>query len=149
MQLGRRQERRCHQQLAEEGGRRRKTVSPAGPLDRDLDLIGGGGDERRIAAPGLEEERSEARPLDAAQVHGGDDLVGVDVGAVERGDLVLMVDCDTLVEAGAVARMTRAFDRWKRFDAGRQAKAKAQLERIRDAEGLSKDVAEIVTKALA
>ena len=46
------------------------------------------------------------------------------------------------------ARIARGFDRWKRFDAGRQAKAKAQLERIRDADGLSKDVAEIVTKAL-
>jgi aminopeptidase N len=47
------------------------------------------------------------------------------------------------------ARMARGFDRWKRFDAARQAKAKAALERIRDAEGLTKDVAEIVTKALA
>ena len=47
------------------------------------------------------------------------------------------------------ARMARGFDRWKRFDAGRRAKARAQLERIRDADGLSKDVAEIVTKALA
>jgi aminopeptidase N len=47
------------------------------------------------------------------------------------------------------ARMARAFDRWKRFDESRQAKAKAQLERIRDTQGLSKDVAEIVTKALA
>jgi aminopeptidase N len=47
------------------------------------------------------------------------------------------------------ARMARGFDRWKKFDAGRQAKARAQLERIRDVDGLSKDVAEIVTKALA
>jgi aminopeptidase N len=47
------------------------------------------------------------------------------------------------------ARMARGFDRWKKFDAGRQAKARAQLERIREANGLSKDVAEIVTKALA
>jgi aminopeptidase N len=47
------------------------------------------------------------------------------------------------------ARMARGFDRWKRFDAARQAKARAQLERIRDAAGLSRDVAEIVTKALA
>ena len=45
--------------------------------------------------------------------------------------------------------MARGFDRWKKFDAGRQAKARAQLERIREADGLSKDVAEIVTKALA
>jgi aminopeptidase N len=47
------------------------------------------------------------------------------------------------------ARLARGFDRWKKFDAERQAHARAQLERIRDAEGLSRDVAEIVTKALA
>ena len=47
------------------------------------------------------------------------------------------------------ARMARAFDRWKKFDAGRQAKARAALERIRDSKGLSRDVSEIVTKALA
>ena len=47
------------------------------------------------------------------------------------------------------ARMARGFDRWKKFDASRQAQARAQLERMRDAEGLSRDVAEIVTKALA
>jgi aminopeptidase N len=47
------------------------------------------------------------------------------------------------------ARMSRAFDRWRKFDAGRQKKAQAALERIRDAKGLSKDVAEIVNKALS
>jgi aminopeptidase N len=47
------------------------------------------------------------------------------------------------------ARMARGFDRWKRFDEARKARARAQLERIRDIEDLSKDVAEIVTKALA
>jgi aminopeptidase N len=46
------------------------------------------------------------------------------------------------------ARMARAFDRWKRFDASRQNLCRAQLERIRDHRGLSRDVAEIVTKAL-
>jgi aminopeptidase N len=46
------------------------------------------------------------------------------------------------------SRMARAFDRWKKFDAGRQAHARAALERIRNAPGLSRDVAEIVTKAL-
>jgi aminopeptidase N len=45
--------------------------------------------------------------------------------------------------------MARGFDRWKRFDAQRQAHAKAQLERIRDAEGLTRDVAEVVTKTLS
>jgi aminopeptidase N len=47
------------------------------------------------------------------------------------------------------ARMARGFDRWRKFDAGRMAHARRQLERIRDAQGLSRDVAEIVTKALA
>jgi aminopeptidase N len=47
------------------------------------------------------------------------------------------------------ARMARGFDRWRKFDAGRQAQARAQLERLRDAEGLSRDLAEIVTRALA
>jgi aminopeptidase N len=47
------------------------------------------------------------------------------------------------------ARMARGFDRWKRFDPDRREKARKQLERIRDHKGLSKDVAEIVVKALA
>ena len=47
------------------------------------------------------------------------------------------------------ARMARSFDRWRRFDPLRQAHAVAQLERMRDADGLSRDVAEIVSKALA
>jgi len=46
------------------------------------------------------------------------------------------------------ARMARAFDRWKRFDENRKSKARNQLERIRDSAGLSRDVAEIVVKAL-
>ncbi len=47
------------------------------------------------------------------------------------------------------ARMSRAFDRWQRFDEARKSLARKQLERIRGADKLSKDVAEIVTKALA
>jgi aminopeptidase N len=47
------------------------------------------------------------------------------------------------------ARIARGFDRWSRFDEGRKAHARRQLERIRDTEGLSKDVAEIIGKALA
>jgi aminopeptidase N len=47
------------------------------------------------------------------------------------------------------ARMARAFDRWKKFDEGRKAHARRQLERLRDTKGLSKDVGEIVSKALA
>jgi aminopeptidase N len=47
------------------------------------------------------------------------------------------------------ARIARAFDRWKKFDANRQTHARAALERIRDASGLSRDVGEIVQRALA
>jgi aminopeptidase N len=46
------------------------------------------------------------------------------------------------------ARMARGIDRWRKFDAARQAKARAALERIRDSDGLTRDVAEIITKAL-
>jgi aminopeptidase N len=47
------------------------------------------------------------------------------------------------------ARMARGFDRWKKFDESRRIRAKAALERIRDTKDLTRDVAEIVTKALA
>jgi aminopeptidase N len=47
------------------------------------------------------------------------------------------------------ARMARGFDRWRKFDAGRQAHARAALERIRDTQNISKGVLEIATRALA
>jgi aminopeptidase N len=47
------------------------------------------------------------------------------------------------------ARMARGFDRWRKFDAGRQAHAKAALERIHDTRGLSTDTLEVVSRALA
>jgi aminopeptidase N len=47
------------------------------------------------------------------------------------------------------SRIARSFDRWKKFDATRQALAREQLERIRAQSGLSSDVAEVVGKALA
>ena len=46
------------------------------------------------------------------------------------------------------SRLARCFDRWKKFDAGRQAHAKAALESLRDHPGLSRDVGEIVMRAL-
>jgi aminopeptidase N len=46
------------------------------------------------------------------------------------------------------SRLARAFDRWKKYDAGRQAHARAALESIRDAQGLSGNVAEVVERAL-
>jgi aminopeptidase N len=47
------------------------------------------------------------------------------------------------------ARMARGFDRWRKFDAGRQQHAQAALERVRDHPGLSKDVMEIALRALS
>jgi aminopeptidase N len=47
------------------------------------------------------------------------------------------------------ARMARGFDRWRKFDSGRQARARAALERIREAKGISKGVLEIASRALA
>ena len=47
------------------------------------------------------------------------------------------------------ARMARGFDRWRKFDERRKANARAALERIRDSKDLSKDVEEIVSKALS
>lgn len=47
------------------------------------------------------------------------------------------------------ARLAGTFNRWRKYDAGRQAHARAELERIAGTEGLSRDVYEIVSKALA
>ena len=47
------------------------------------------------------------------------------------------------------SRLARCFDRWTRFDANRQAHARAALERIRNHRGLSRDVAEVVGRALS
>jgi len=46
------------------------------------------------------------------------------------------------------ARLARCFDRWKRFDGGRQAHAREALEQLRRHPGLSRDVGEIVARAL-
>jgi aminopeptidase N len=47
------------------------------------------------------------------------------------------------------ARLARALDRWKKLDAQRQSSARRALERIRDTTGLSRDVFEVVTRALS
>jgi len=53
------------------------------------------------------------------------------------------------INAQVAARVARSFDRWRRFDSGRQAQAKAALERLHRHPGLSGDVFEIVDRALA
>jgi len=52
------------------------------------------------------------------------------------------------VNPQTTARMSTVFETWSRYDAGRQAKMRAALERIRDSEGLSRDVTEMVTRLL-
>ena len=47
------------------------------------------------------------------------------------------------------ARLARALDRWKKLDAQRQAQARRALEAIRETAGLSRDVFEVVTRALS
>jgi aminopeptidase N len=47
------------------------------------------------------------------------------------------------------ARMTTAFRTWRMLEAGRRAKAEAALKRIQGADGLSRDVSDIVERALA
>ena len=47
------------------------------------------------------------------------------------------------------ARMARALDRWRKFGPERQAAMRAALDRVAAADHLSRDVREIVTKALA
>ena len=46
------------------------------------------------------------------------------------------------------SRMASQFSQWRRYDAGRREQMKRELERIADAPGLSKDVFEIVGRAL-
>jgi aminopeptidase N len=47
------------------------------------------------------------------------------------------------------ARLARAFDRWRKFDLGRQRHARAALERILNAPALSRDTTEVVSRALS
>jgi aminopeptidase N len=46
------------------------------------------------------------------------------------------------------SRLARAFDRWRKYDSGRQEHARAALESISMAPGLSADTSEIVSRAL-
>jgi aminopeptidase N len=60
-------------------------------------------------------------------------------------DQVIALDA---INPQVAARMARGLDRWRKFDTGRQAHARAALERIRDANGVSKGVLEIAGRAL-
>jgi aminopeptidase N len=47
------------------------------------------------------------------------------------------------------ARLARSYDRWRQFDAARQNHARSALEQIQEMDGLPRDVAEVIAKALA
>lgn len=61
-------------------------------------------------------------------------------------DVVLQLNA---LNPQVAARMVGVFNTWRRYDAKRQALMRAQLERIVQAPNLSRDVYEIVSKALA
>ncbi|KAJ1292789.1 hypothetical protein BS78_01G017300 [Paspalum vaginatum] len=62
------------------------------------------------------------------------------------GEIVLQLD---KINPQVASRMVSAFSRWRRYDETRQALAKAQLEMIVSADGLSENVYEIASKSLA
>ncbi|KAG0454389.1 hypothetical protein HPP92_025693 [Vanilla planifolia] len=62
------------------------------------------------------------------------------------GDVVLQLD---KLNPQVASRIVSAFSRWRRYDEDRQRLAKAQLEKIVSANGLSENVYEIASKSLA
>uniref|UniRef100_A0A0E0LY10 Protein DETOXIFICATION n=1 Tax=Oryza punctata TaxID=4537 RepID=A0A0E0LY10_ORYPU len=62
------------------------------------------------------------------------------------GEVVLQLD---KINPQVASRMVSAFSRWRRYDETRQVLAKAQLEMIVSANGLSENVYEIASKSLA
>ena len=46
------------------------------------------------------------------------------------------------------ARLASSFSQWRRFDEARQARMRAELERIQGTDGLSKDTFEVVSRCL-
>jgi aminopeptidase N len=62
------------------------------------------------------------------------------------GDQLLAVD---RINPQSAARLAVPLGRWRRFDAARGAMMQAQLQRIVDTGGVSKDVMEMATRALA
>ena len=67
-------------------------------------------------------------------------------GYTFMGEQILALDP---INPQVAARMARNFERWKRFEPKRQALMKAALEQVAAVHGLSKETAEVTTKALA
>jgi aminopeptidase N len=62
-----------------------------------------------------------------------------------------IADCVREIDAlnpQVAARLAQSFSQWKRFDEGRQALMKAELEKIKEVKGLSKDTFEVVSRCL-
>jgi aminopeptidase N len=71
--------------------------------------------------------------------------------AADGGGYRFMADWILALDAKnpqVASRLARSFDRWKKFDAPRRAASRAALERLRDHPGLSRDVFEVVSRAL-
>ncbi len=66
-------------------------------------------------------------------------------GYAFAADAILQLDA---INPQVASRIARAFDRWRKFDTQRQSLARVQLARIQSQSGLSRDVAEVVGKAL-
>jgi aminopeptidase N len=60
-------------------------------------------------------------------------------------DIILALDPNNPQLA---ARMATAFRTWRTLESGRQAKARAALQRIKETSGLSRDLSDIVERAL-
>jgi aminopeptidase N len=60
-------------------------------------------------------------------------------------DMVLRLDA---INPQVASRMVKAFNPWKRYDQGRQALIRAQLERLKASPTISKDVFEVVSRNL-
>ena len=67
-------------------------------------------------------------------------------GYALMGEQILALDP---INPQVAARLARNFERWKRFEPKRQNLMKAALARVAAVQGLSKETAEVVTKALA
>jgi aminopeptidase N len=90
---------------------------------------------------------NRVRSLIGAFAHGNPgrfhDLSGA--GYEYLADRVIELD---LLNPPVAARMVAPLSRWRRYDNDRQQLMRKQLERIRERDGLSSDVAEIVQKSL-
>ena len=62
------------------------------------------------------------------------------------GDVVLKVD---KINNQIAARLAGSFSLWRKYDTARQEAMKKQLNRIKNSDGVSKDVYEIVSRSLA